>query len=81
MTLYRLRPEAVRHSPAFRAGELHRFIEETQPAGYIFLEVDGKPRCVPERDFERVDCEPDKPVEPLDLARMRGGYPMKRSHL
>ena len=53
MTYFRLRP-GVRH-PAFQAGERYRFLEETQPPGYIFLELMGKPRCVPERDFERVE--------------------------
>jgi hypothetical protein len=52
MIYYRLRP-GIRH-PAFRAGELHRFIEETVPEGYIFVELDGKPRAVRVRDFEKV---------------------------
>lgn len=52
---YRLRP-GVQH-PAFRAGELYRFIEETQPTGYVFVELAGRPRCVREEDFERIDEE------------------------
>lgn len=55
MIFYRLRP-GVRH-PSFQSGELYRFLEETQPAGYIFLDLAGRPRCVPQRDFERIETE------------------------
>lgn len=68
MTYFRLRP-GVRH-PAFLAGELYRFIEETQPAGYIFLELMGKPRCVPEHDFERIDNASDETPRLANLARI-----------
>ena len=50
---FRLRP-GVRH-PSFRAGELYRFIEPTHPEGYIYLELDGRRRCVWLQDFEQVD--------------------------
>ena len=53
MISYRLRP-GFRH-PAFTAGELYRFIEETYPTGYIFVEVDGRARCVWEANFDRIE--------------------------
>jgi hypothetical protein len=41
--------------PAFRAGELYRFLRRDSVEGYIFLDLAGKPRCVLGRDFEEVE--------------------------
>lgn len=53
MTYYRLRP-GVQH-PAFRAGELYRLIEPTYPQGYVFVDLNGQPRCIDTRHFEVVE--------------------------
>ena len=47
---YRLRTGA--HQPAFRTGERYRFLRRDGVVGYVFVELAGRPRCVPERDFE-----------------------------
>jgi len=44
------------HQPAFRQGEIYRFLREDTVPAYIFLDLMGKPRCVPEREFERLDA-------------------------
>jgi hypothetical protein len=61
-TFYRLRPEHARTQPAFRLGESYAFLRQDSVPGYLFLELNGKPRCVPERDFERI-------AESADAAR------------
>ena len=49
---YQLRPGI--HQPAFRLDELYRFLGETVPPGYIWLELAGQRRCVWSGHFERV---------------------------
>ena len=51
----RLRPDRARRQPAFRPGERYRLIEQTYPEGYVFLELNGRPRCVCLPDFEAVE--------------------------
>jgi hypothetical protein len=63
MTFYRLRPGS--HQPAFRYGEAYKYLSRDTVPGYIFLSLNGKPRCVPEQDFEPV-------VEPLSGEMGRG---------
>jgi len=65
---YRLRRGA--HLPAFNAGELYSFLRRDNVEGYIFLELMGKPRCVPERDFERIEGEGSSLLPaPKDISR------------
>jgi hypothetical protein len=52
---YRLRPGV--HQPAFRLGEPYPFLRRDSVEGYMFLELSGRPGCVPEREFERVESE------------------------
>ena len=54
-TYYRLRP-GVRH-PAFRSGELYKFLQRDTVEGYIFVQLGDRPRCVLERDFEPIEQE------------------------
>ena len=53
----RLRPGHARRQPAFQVGELYPFLEETYPAGYVYVELHGQRRCVWAADFEQVPTE------------------------
>jgi hypothetical protein len=55
MIYYRLK-RGIYH-PAFRNGELYRYIEDTYPPGYIYIELGGRPRCVWADHFEKVELE------------------------
>jgi hypothetical protein len=52
---YRLRPDHARSQPSFRLGELYRLIGPSHPEGYVFVELNGKPRCIWAASFERVE--------------------------
>jgi hypothetical protein len=52
---YRLRREHALSQPSFRPGELYRLIGPSHPEGYVFVELNGRPRCVWSASFERVE--------------------------
>jgi two-component system cell cycle sensor histidine kinase/response regulator CckA len=53
VALYRLRDG--KHATDCLPGELYRLLQEDRTPGYVFLEVEGKPKCVWAADFERAE--------------------------
>jgi hypothetical protein len=61
----RVRPEHVRHLPSFRAGEWYPVLDQPPPelhvkilAGYLWVDLDGRPRSVWAAHFEFRDTPP-----------------------